>query len=57
MARFNVFIKKVSINGIGLYVLPKEVALMPDATSLGELTADNAHEAMAAAWLRLLGKF
>ena len=57
MSRFNVFIKKVSINGIGLYVLPKEVALMPDATFLGEIPAENAHAALDAAWLRLLGKF
>jgi hypothetical protein len=57
MSRYNVFIKKLSINGIGLYVLPREVAMMPDATFIGELSAENHYEAVAAAWLRLLGKF
>jgi hypothetical protein len=57
MSRYNVFIKKLSINGIGLYVLPREVAMMTDATFIGELSAENHYEAVAAAWLRLLGKF
>ena len=57
MARFNVFIKKTSINSIALYVLTKEARIPPDATSLGEIVASNPKEAVDAAWLRLLGKF
>ena len=57
MARFNVFIKKTSINSIALYVLTKEARIPPDATSLGEIVASNPKEAVEAAWLRLLGKF
>lgn len=57
MARYYVYIKKVSINGIALYVLPKEGGMMADGTFIGEIQANNAHEAVDAAWLRLLGKF
>jgi hypothetical protein len=57
MARYYVYIKKVSINGIALYVLPKEGGMMADGTFIGEIQADYATEAVDAAWLRLLGKF
>ena len=57
MARYNIFIKKTSINSIALYVLTKEARIPEDATPLGEITASNPHEAVDAAWLRLLGNF
>ncbi len=57
MNRYYVYIKKVSINSIALYVLSKENPMMRDATFVGEITAENPHEAVDKAWLRLLGKF
>jgi hypothetical protein len=53
-----VYIKKTSINSISLYVLTKEsLRGMADATMVGEIVAENPHQAVDAAWLRLLGKF
>ena len=57
MNRYYVYIKKVSINSIALYVLTKEGSMMREATFIGEIIADNPHEAVDKAWLRLLGKF
>lgn len=57
MNRYYVYIKKVSINTIALYVLTKGQPMMNEVTFIGEITAANPHEAVDNAWLRLLGKF
>jgi hypothetical protein len=57
LTKWDVYVKKTSINSIGIYVFPKDTTQVDAKTYLGEVSALNHHEAVNEAFQRLIVKF